>query len=184
MVKSNPVRAREAWYRDLHYLTDSQWVEALRASKQVSYNYNDRLLQLYICYIEPTTPECASQQATLLHSVWQCSQLRTYWEEILAHLSNIVGSKLPLDPGLCLLGIDIGEYTPSEHKQLISRALFQARRQITLNWKSSSPPSVKLWHQAVTSVANKEKIILTRSGLLPRWWGSWQLWLDTDVTCS
>ncbi|OCT94504.1 hypothetical protein XELAEV_18012177mg [Xenopus laevis] len=148
-VKATPIRSCDAWDNDFHLLTDDQWGEALKAPRYVSYNYNDR---------------CKAPQATLLHTMWECTGLAAYWEGVLKHLSLVLGVVLPADPALCLLGIGIKVLVSPMYRQLISRALFHARRQITMQWK--------------------ERIILTRQGQLTGKWPSWQKWQDTPLNCD
>jgi len=76
------------------------------------------------------------EEGTYLHMIWECSLVHPFWCKILAILEEWMGSNLPVEPRLCLLGdksmipnIEKNKFT------LIKIGCITAARMILRNWK-------------------------------------------------
>ena len=113
---------------------------------------------LYAIGLKPE-PACArcGNTGTLIHILWWYPKLQRYWAEVIGTLNVLLDNNIPVEPLICLLGYcDISIYT-SSIGNTIRRALFVARRQISLKWTSPYPPTVSKWILDLNRIILSEK---------------------------
>uniref|UniRef100_A0A803K169 Reverse transcriptase domain-containing protein n=1 Tax=Xenopus tropicalis TaxID=8364 RepID=A0A803K169_XENTR len=190
--KLTTMKCRESWEKDLGPILDDQWKEVLASPITVSINCRHEMLQLYLIHRAYYTPaklhkiyqessplcfRCQAETGTLLHTLWSCPMLTTYWASILNKLNAVIDSDITPSPKVCILGITSSLELNQDLKTLITKALFQARRQLTLNWKGQTAPSYDSWLSAMNEVCLQEKHSLCRKGKNVTYtniWGSWE----------
>ncbi len=91
---------------------------------------------------------------------WSCSELETYWRNIIQTIDKIVNIRLPSDPRFMLLGDDsILQFDQRKNLRLVKMALIAANKCIAIQWKSEEPPSHILWLREISSYVPIEKIM-------------------------
>ncbi|OCT74475.1 hypothetical protein XELAEV_18033454mg [Xenopus laevis] len=118
--------------------------------------------------ISPLCNRCAQQNDTLLHTLWTCITLET--------LSRQVGTPLPKDPKLCLLGITTQLVLPSPLITYLHTVFFLARKLITFCWKNPNPPTYEQWYNSVKDLAKIEKAMYTKNGRDQSYRAIWEKW--------
>ncbi|OCT65372.1 hypothetical protein XELAEV_18041612mg [Xenopus laevis] len=141
------LKSRARWEKDVGEMTDNQWALELKNPKQIS-------------------KDCRWKQET--------GTLTQFWEEIICRLNNVMRIQITTDPVVCLLGV----FTSADLQQVKKHflALFQARRQITKNWKADTAPDVKARESDLHETGKLEKYIYKRRDKLAaftRIWGKW-----------
>ena len=173
--KESTIDRLEAWRLDVQEdIQETDWQLACERAQKQSINTRMRLLQykwLMRTYITPvklnswspnvpdTCSKCLVGRGTLFHCVWDCPNVKTYWETVVDKLSEIVGMKVPHQAKLCVLGIYPDNFVVSlNHSTLIDFGLLQARRLIALYWKKMDMPSINLWVKEMSSCIVFEKL--------------------------
>ncbi|OCT84289.1 hypothetical protein XELAEV_18022447mg [Xenopus laevis] len=154
--KEKPLKCREQWETDLGELTDTEWSIALKAPSLISFIPRHKIMQLYMLHrayytrsrlskmypiLTPQCLRCKQAVGDLMHTLWSCPGLQEYWKEALNVLEEIKGQDNLYDPKLCLLNIQSGNGQVAHPTPLLSKALFQIRRLITIYWKMEAPPN-------------------------------------------
>lgn len=100
--------------------------------------------------ITPTCWRYSHLTGDFIHVFWSCPAIAIYWQGVLYAIVSVVHISVPMSPRTYLLGL-VKELAPKlATRILLSLLLFYARKAITLHWKESSPPSVKLWIKLLT----------------------------------
>ena len=77
--------------------------------------------------LDPTCTRCKRDHGDLIHMLWRCPKLHTYWAGVVSTINSAFGVSLPQDPRACLLGA-LEEYEWEEvDREAVQRVLFQAR---------------------------------------------------------
>lgn len=172
---------RLAWCIDLKQeITDSEWQTVCKKSQTQTCNAGLKLIQykwVMRLYITPevlhkfnvNTPDvcvkCVTCKGTLIHCLWSCTKLQSFWREVIQVLSAITETDLPLCPKLCILGLFPKDIKlNSTNRKMITLCLLQARRTIAHGWKSTLSPSVKCWLENIVQVLPMEKITYSLKG--------------------
>lgn len=122
--------------------------------------------------------KCNEEEGTYLHMIWECSLVHPFWCKILAILEEWMGSNLPVEPRLCLLGnkpmipnIEKNKFT------LIKIGCITAARMILRNWKCPKTPDLKDWVDGMIEIASYESMLgrLHNEGEIKKTWDHfWQ----------
>ncbi len=119
----------------------------------------ERLHKISISYSD-CCPRCKTEVGTLLHMFWSCSELETYWRNIIQTIDKIVNIRLPSDPRFMLLGDEsILQFDQRKNFRLVKMALIAANKCIAIQWKSEEPPIHILWLREISSYVPIEKIM-------------------------
>ncbi len=101
----------------------------------------ERLHKISISYSECCL-RCKTEVGTLLHMFWSCSELETYWRNLIQTIDKIVNVRLPSHPRFMLLGDEsILQFDQRKNLRLVEMALISAKKCIAIQWKSEEPPS-------------------------------------------
>lgn len=49
--------------------------------------------------------KCDEAKGTLFHWIWECKEIRKFWEELQNMMGEIILKRIPLDPKMFLLGL-------------------------------------------------------------------------------
>lgn len=72
---------------------------------------------------------CKDSKGTLLHYIWDCEKVKSFWKEVVSMINKILTKKLPLDPKFCLLGHYSKTPTLKQKEiTLIDMCILQAKR--------------------------------------------------------
>uniref|UniRef100_A0A803JYP6 Reverse transcriptase domain-containing protein n=1 Tax=Xenopus tropicalis TaxID=8364 RepID=A0A803JYP6_XENTR len=187
------LRSRTRWEEELGTISDDQWEWVLNTPLIVSFSQRHKLLQLYTIHRayytvqrlhamkvlnSPYCPRCKTEIATLVHTLWGCPQLRIYWDGVCEWLTSKIPEWGPSDARKCLLVLDLNASLDLHTKIFITKALFQAKRILTLHWKDTAPPSIQEWKKAMEDLASLERTILDKKGQMLKYIQIWRHWAD------
>lgn len=199
--KENSHSYLSSWRNDLHIdITTEEWEKACSSAQTQSINTKGKLLQykwLFRTYItpvklnhfNPNIPDycykCNTERGTLLHCIWECQKLQTFWKDTLCLISRLTECKIPLEPKLCLLHIYPKEFVASVKKRkLIDFCLLQAKRVIALKWKDVQSPVPALWLKEMSSHLALEKLTYILKGKTEEFKDIWTPFLHFMDTLS
>ena len=117
------------------------------ALKPMQYKW---LFRTYVTPVKLDIPDnctkCNDNVSTLLHCVWECQQIQLFWRDLVNLVPCIAAIEIPLEAKLCILGIYPEHFTPGcKAAPLINMCLLQAKRVVTLRWKSKDGPTSAMW---------------------------------------
>ncbi len=151
------------------------WEHICESASSFSFNSRHRLMQFNITHRVYYTPErlhkisisysecctrCKTEVGTLLHMFWSCSELETYWRNIIQTIDKLFNVRLPFDPRFMLLGDEsILQLHQRKNSHLVKMALIAAKKCVYIQWKSEFPPSRILWLRELSSYMPVEKIM-------------------------
>lgn len=172
--KQNIHRSRERWESDLGIkIHEDLWSRLCQNSlfatinarfKLVNFNFLHQLylspqkLHRYNPSISNVCFRCGIAEGTMLHCIWQCAKVTTFWYDICDTLTKIMETPIPLDPGLCLLGNTTNLNLTQSSRKFIDIAFTVSRKCIALTWKSDSPLSISKWISEMMTCLPLEKI--------------------------
>lgn len=113
--------------------------------------------------VSPTCDRCKQSPANLIHALWHCLSLHSYWTAIFNTLSGIVGEGIKPNALSALFGVAPSSLTKSK-KDVLAFATLLARRRIVINWKSTIPPCHGRWIRVTLYFLKLEKIRLSLLG--------------------
>lgn len=146
--KESAVDKLNAWRKDIQEeIEEFEWTEAcLKAQKQII-NTRLKLLQykwLTRVYITPeklnhmssNIPDICTKwqnyKGTLIHCLWECSDIQKFWKDVINCLSERFNLKTPHCAKLCVLGIyPTGFSQTKKHTRLLDFGLLHARTAIS-----------------------------------------------------
>lgn len=77
---------------------------------------------------------------TQLHVWWSCPILRPFWRRVFQLVSEVSGTRFPMDPALALLNIGLNLW-PRDSRLFTTPVFIAARAAITSQWTQQKPPS-------------------------------------------
>lgn len=109
------------WKEDMEdEISLEDWNEACRRAQIQTINSSLKLVQykwLMRTYITPailhkfndnipdTCIKCNEVRGTLYHCIWECVKVKSFWQDLIEIIDQILLKKLPLDPKIFILGI-------------------------------------------------------------------------------
>uniref|UniRef100_A0A1A8RRR0 Reverse transcriptase domain-containing protein n=1 Tax=Nothobranchius rachovii TaxID=451742 RepID=A0A1A8RRR0_9TELE len=166
---------RAAWQDDLRQeLSKEDWEKACGGAHTKFINARLRLIQhkyLMRTYVTPerlkkynsnipdTCVKCAVHKGTLYHCVWECPEIKKFWEDVRISTEKIIKKEVPLDAKLFLIGLCPNEYAYSKCQRVfLDLSLMVAKECIAMAWKSLHRPTVKDWMKQMLQVMPLERI--------------------------
>uniref|UniRef100_A0A1A8URJ6 Reverse transcriptase domain-containing protein n=1 Tax=Nothobranchius furzeri TaxID=105023 RepID=A0A1A8URJ6_NOTFU len=166
---------RAAWQDDLRQeLSKEDWEKACGGAHTKFINARLRLIQhkyLMRTYVTPerlkkynsnipdTCVKCAVHKGTLYHCVWECTEIKKFWEDVRISTEKIIKKEVPLDAKLFLIGLCPNEYAYSKCQRVfLDLSLMVAKKCIAMAWKSLHRPTVKDWMKQMLQVMPLERI--------------------------
>jgi len=130
-----------------------KWEQACAKVQVPTINSRPKLLQynwLMRTYITPVKlnkiysnipDKCNSAKGTFIHCMWECDKIKAFWREINNMIWHIISVRLPLDPGLFIIGIHPDNWKINKDTQvLIDMCILHAKRFIAIYWKKIERP--------------------------------------------
>lgn len=169
---------KNQWIKDIGGpISNSQWSTALQKRTKMSKCAKYKTIQLKIinrAYITPfilnkmdeeNSKLCwhgCGLEGTLLHMLWKCPSVQTFWRNItdaLSHMFDVQISPCPLD---CLLGIRTQDFKSKDVDNIISLGFLAAKCIIMLNWKKREYESfdVQNWNKDFLELIAMEQAAL------------------------
>ena len=152
-----------AWRRDLGIDEEGiSWKSVWSNISTSSRNPNHQLIHFKLCHrmhYTPITrycmkrvnsPNCDMCQlgtlGTYLHMVWECPQVKDFWQRVTGVLANILDVFIPMNPTLILLN-DFDEHLDISMKQkrILSCGLTAAKKVLVQRWLPPHDLSSKKW---------------------------------------
>ena len=128
-----------------------------------TYFTNSKLSKMYPS-ISDTCNRCNMSPADMTHMFWSCPLIQEYWSTIFKHLSVALNLVLTPSATMAIFGVLPDHLSRNAMVGSITFATLLARRQILLEWKSSSAPKPSLWLKDLMSFINLEKVKLNLKG--------------------
>ena len=191
------------WNEDIEEeISLEDWREACKEAQRQSVSSNLKLLQykwLMRTYITPvklhkfndnipdTCIKCDEARGTLFHCIWECGKVKTFWQDVVNMIDQILSKKLPLNPKLFILGLyPTIPLLQSKEFRFIDMCILQAKRIIALNWKSVDGPRIGMWVKEMASNMSMEKItyiVRRKQNVFDNTWGPFRYFLrhNTNV---
>lgn len=110
------------------------------------------------------------EKSTLFHCLWQCSQIKKFWEEVKECFEEILGVHLLLEPKLFLLGIYPPNCNISKNRLFLDIGLLLAKRVIAVAWKDVDKGR---WFSDLTATLPLEKITYAIRGKISMFENIW-----------
>lgn len=173
--KENSLSYLSAWKKDLQSdISIEDWEKACLLAQTQTINTRCKLLQYkwllrtYITpvklhHFDPNIPDycskCMEEVGTLLHCMWSCRILQTFWKEVLDMISKLIEKDIPFDAKICLLHVYPENFPVTVKKRkLIHFCLLQAKHVIALKWKEIQGPTLSQWITELSSNLALEKL--------------------------
>lgn len=170
-----------AWRNDIgENIDENDWNEACLRAQKDTINTRLKLLQykwLTRIYITPeilhrmsanipdTCTKCQDHKGTLIHCVWECIEIKQFWNDVINCLSEVFYVNIPLSAKLCVLGIYPDNFSRTKsQKKLLDFGLLLARRAIALNWKKMEAPSLHQWIKELSEYIGLERLTYITKG--------------------
>ena len=137
--------------------------------------------------IPDTCIKCDEARGTLFHCIWECGKVKTFWQDVVNMIDQILSKKLPLNPKLFILGLyPTIPLLQSKEFRFIDMCILQAKRIIALNWKSVDGPRIGMWVKEMASNMSMEKItyiVRRKLNVFDNIWGPFRYFLrhNTNV---
>lgn len=184
LVANSPESARDklnAWKLDIKEdIDETDWNDACLKAQTQTINTRFKLLQykwlmrMYITLVRlhhmsanipDVCSKCLTEKGTLFHCQWECLKIQDFWKDVLKCLSDLFNTKVPLNAGLCLLGIYPKNFKRTlKQTKLLDFGLLQARRAIALCWKSMEAPSLRMWIKELSQCIGLERLTYIAKG--------------------
>lgn len=162
------------WERDLEQkFTWEQWKKAIHISSKSSaciehWDNAQKILNRWyltpyrLSKIYPSTFNlcwrCNDQTGNLLHILWNCKSLQSFWNSITSFIADLTGILNKLNPATALLGINLDIY-PKEFRTIVFHTLIAARLAISSLWKSSNAPNLSTVIARINTQAQYELML-------------------------
>ncbi len=132
-------------------LLQYKWLMRIYITPVVLHKYNEN--------IPDTCLRCSNFKGTLYHCICECEKVRNFWKDVKGMIENILDVNIPLSPliFLCHLYPKMINLKKTEYI-FINICIIQAKRLISLNWKSIYAPNIGCWLKEMVTNMLIEKI--------------------------
>uniref|UniRef100_A0A803KCX1 Reverse transcriptase domain-containing protein n=1 Tax=Xenopus tropicalis TaxID=8364 RepID=A0A803KCX1_XENTR len=118
---------------------------------------------------------CGESPGTLLHILWECSEIKKYWMEILQVCNDKLQLGIRNDPATVLLHHNTQPISLYK-KSLTQYALNAAKILIPRKWKSPTLPTINEWTQEMEDICKFEDLHTDSYKAKQNHWATWRLW--------
>lgn len=190
----NSKRKLLSWNDDLNTkISEQEWEKVCKKSQEISINSRLRILQFKWLQRVYTTPVKLNKynknipdicikcglKGTLLHCMWECSQIKHFWLEVKDQIEKIISKKITLDPSLFILALYPEKHNFSKTDSIfIDISSLMAKRCIALTWKNVSGPSASQWLKQMLSCLPLERITYIRKAKQHLFEKIWRPFID------
>ena len=100
-------------------------------------NLFSHLKKLVMFLISVSSVRKKTTKNTLFHCLWQCDEVKKFWEAVRMCLQDFLPIQIPLDAKLVLLGLYPEKYNIRKgHRIFLEIGILLAKRIIALSWKN------------------------------------------------
>lgn len=129
-----------------------------------------------VCY------RCSSADGTFYHIMWECPPIGTFWSEVTTFISSITQIPNVCNPLRCLLGYIDDEFLSKSTQFFLRIVLFIAKKSITMQWKSPTPPTIILWLTFFNQALPLYKLMYEARGCPCKLHRIWDICMSSDRT--
>lgn len=193
--KDSAIDRLNAWRKDIQEdIDENEWHGACLKAQKQSINTRLKLLQykwLTRVYITPeklnrisknipdVCTKCRADKGTLIHCMWECPNIQTFWRDVVKCLSDVFMIRIPLCAKICILGIyPAGLLQNKSRIKLLDFGLLHARRAIALNWKNMDSPSMKQWIKELSECIGLERLTYIAKGRIKEFVQLWEPYMN------
>uniref|UniRef100_A0A8C5QSG6 Reverse transcriptase zinc-binding domain-containing protein n=1 Tax=Leptobrachium leishanense TaxID=445787 RepID=A0A8C5QSG6_9ANUR len=186
----------KVWERDLAEVLDSEdWLNIWETSKGVSLcttMQEQPLKMLMRWYVTPTQlahissdhPDlcCRScgSKGTFIHMWWECPQIKMFWTNILAMLTEALEKEVPSDPWNLLLSRPLEGFTRHEN-MLISKISMVASWAVAEAWRHQALPVMAKVSAKIKDTRIMDELTAVIKHTLPQFHKVWDPWTDAGL---
>uniref|UniRef100_A0A3P9MG76 Reverse transcriptase zinc-binding domain-containing protein n=1 Tax=Oryzias latipes TaxID=8090 RepID=A0A3P9MG76_ORYLA len=175
MSDTNTLSLKTTWETDLNInLTEAEWNGITKNIKKLSRELRTRLVQFKVLHRIYWTPsrlhkvglsktsacwKCQDATGTLLHMLWECPKVQSYWSSIHKEVEKVVGQDVPFQSRLFVLGDpSVLSRVSSPLSQWIQTTVMLGRKLLVREWKGPSTPSFTHWQTSLGQLAALERL--------------------------
>jgi len=137
-------------------LPQYKWLMRIYITPVILHKYNEN--------VPDTCLRCSEAKGTLYHCIWECEEVKTFWKGVKKIIEKILDVNIPLSPLLFLLHLFPKEIKLKKKEYIfINICILQAKRLISLNWKSICAPSIGRWLKEMVTNMSMEKMTYCHS---------------------
>lgn len=133
-----------------------------------------RLKQIYTTADNQCWRNCG-EPGNLLHILWKCKSVLSFWKSIFSLISRITGTITPASPELALLGLTLDKY-PNDQRCIMTHILIAARLTVLSKWKKDLTPTLEEVISRVTIQYSYEKAFAIATAKILSFDRLWNLW--------
>lgn len=118
---------------------------------------------------------CNTKIGNLLHTLWGCKALSSFWKSISSFIASLTGNLIALTPAMALLGLNLDIY-PINYRTIVANILLAARLTITRLWKSTLAPNLSDVILKLNSIAHFELMLVHKNDAIAKFTKVWLAW--------
>lgn len=178
------INIKQSWELDFGVILEDQiWSKVLDHARQITKSNKSYEVQYKIInklHVTPLTRskyvtctkfclKCKRETGTYFHLIWTCPLIASFWSSVVQEIERSFGIKVPLDPRLCILGVN--NCVPET--KTTSIMLYAARLSILHVWIEQHPPTVTLWREKLLALLPYERRHNVLDGTLDTFVNDW-----------
>ena len=180
------------WEKDLDQIfSPTQWIKAFQTISKSSsciehWDNAQKIINRWyltpykLSKIYPTASDicwkCNEQTGNLLHTLWSCKTLKSFWNSISSFIANLTGNLTKLTPTNALLGIDLDKY-PTLYRTIVLHILIASRITVASLWKSADAPNLPMVITRLNTQAQLELLLAYKNDSIIPYRRKWKMWL-------
>ncbi len=125
--------------------------------------------------------KCKNDLGTYMRMIWDCCIVYPFWCEILEFLEKWVGSALPPEPRLCLLGDrTVVPNVTTKTFTVVKVGIITAARILLCNWKLPRTSDLKEWNEEMMKITSFEYMLgrVSGEGKMKETWDSYWTYVN------
>lgn len=167
---------RMIWEKDLSCTLDEKtWEGILSNTEEYIREARGKFIQYKIIHRYYFTPsrlnrmglmnndlcwKCGAESGTLIHALWECSNIFPLWEKVIDYMSKSLNCELPRSPRLCLLGDRTMVPLLNKYSfRILKTGLITCARIILRYWKEPQAPTLSMWKTQMMGNVACEKML-------------------------
>lgn len=136
----------------------------------------------YTTGASPNCPKCKITTGTRIHCLWECKEIKVFWQAVCRGIGLVIGQQLLPSPLLCLLGLIPDSL--KVHSEIVQFLLMLARKAVMTKWVGADPPSIQLWKSLISEVFILERLRYCIDGRIHLFTTKWGRVMDVlDIQC-